>query len=250
MKTNHGILEAKSRGLLVGFAVLLMAAIFTFTGCPTDSDDGGDDLPPIDGQTTGITTVTETVKLAAAEGVPNVTGITIEEQTIPFDGEGASYGSWSVTDGELTLELDTPSGDNVNSSADWLEYFGFQFFIDTTGPNAVKAEPATGVNIASTGFFNSSTDDSYYIERSKQETDEKTYMKESSIVYIYVSGDITLSRGKVEISVGTFNAFNLPLKTGWNLVQTDTYANFTTMSATMTIKIANEDVPWTIYPAQ
>jgi hypothetical protein len=38
MKTNHGILEAKSRKLLAGFAVL-MAAIFTMTGCPTDRID-------------------------------------------------------------------------------------------------------------------------------------------------------------------------------------------------------------------
>jgi hypothetical protein len=31
------------RGHVFGFAVLLIAAIFTFTGCPTDPEDGGDD---------------------------------------------------------------------------------------------------------------------------------------------------------------------------------------------------------------
>jgi hypothetical protein len=35
MKTKHG--------LFLGFAVLLLAAIFTITGCPSDSDDDDND---------------------------------------------------------------------------------------------------------------------------------------------------------------------------------------------------------------
>jgi hypothetical protein len=44
MKTKHGILKAKTRSVLAGFAVLLMAAIFSLSSCGDgagDNSDGG-----------------------------------------------------------------------------------------------------------------------------------------------------------------------------------------------------------------
>jgi hypothetical protein len=242
MKTNHGILEAKSRKRLAGFAVLLVAAIFTMTGC--SADDDGDDLPPINEQTTGVPKVeVKDVKLAGA----GASKVTIVPQTI---GEG--YGTWSVTNGVLALTLDTPIADvDLQTSTDWLsnEEDGGRFFgsTDTDGDDAVKTDDKDGnVNIASQSFFPSPA---YYIERLKAENDDAAYVKSSNIVYIYVSKDITLSRGKVMIPdyCATYSAFNLPLKQGWNLMQSDLNVP-TGKDGTVTIKIADKDVPWTVYP--
>jgi hypothetical protein len=41
MITKHGLYQAKTRGILAGFAVLLLAAIFSLTGCSDDDDGGG-----------------------------------------------------------------------------------------------------------------------------------------------------------------------------------------------------------------
>jgi hypothetical protein len=45
MKTKHGILEATTRSVLAGLAVLLVAAMFTLAGCDDGGGGGNTDIP-------------------------------------------------------------------------------------------------------------------------------------------------------------------------------------------------------------
>jgi hypothetical protein len=82
-------------------------------------------------------------------------------------------------------------------------------------------------------------------------------MRGSSIGYVYVSKDVTLSREKsTQVSTWTdddgneqtyttiYNKFSLSLKSGWNLVQIDNDDKAT--NGTTTVKFADKDVPWSI----
>jgi hypothetical protein len=117
------------------------------------------------------------------------------------------------------------------------------------------------VNISSVDSFyyqDGSTGKQYSIGRTEGETDEKTYMNGSSIYYVYVSGDVTLTRAaktiKEEYEGNTqttnFADFNLSLKKGWNLIQTD--ESFTsndsgkTVAGSKSVNIASNDVPWSV----
>jgi hypothetical protein len=90
----------------------------------------------------------------------------------------------------------------------------------------------------------------FYILRFFEDADYTTYYNRYDIIHVYVSSDVTFTRGaktiKTEYSNGPINysAVNLPLKTGWNLVQTD--YNGTETSGTHTVKIATKNIPWTL----
>jgi hypothetical protein len=66
----------------------------------------------------------------------------------------------------------------------------------------------------------------------------------SIIYYVYVSGNVTLSRDKVPFNGDTYEAFNFGLETGWNLVQRD--SSSTEEGKVYTYKIADTDVPWIV----
>lgn len=57
MKIKHGILKAKMRSVLAGFAVLLLAATFTLTSC--GDDESGDPSSPSGGPTYTLIVSTE-----------------------------------------------------------------------------------------------------------------------------------------------------------------------------------------------
>jgi hypothetical protein len=102
----------------------------------------------------------------------------------------------------------------------------------------------SGVNIAVIRRFEAA---SGRLSRKSVETDYKTYGIGSEITYVYVSADVTLSRTAKSMNDGegrskSFSGFNIPLETGWNLVQVDYYQTQT--SASITIKTADKDVPW------
>jgi ribosomal protein S4E len=73
------------------------------------------------------------------------------------------------------------------------------------------------------------------------------------IQYVYVDRDCTVTRGatswtKTDDERGTYtvkyNAIDLQLKEGWNLVQQN--QNSTKTEDTITMKIADKDIPWYI----
>jgi hypothetical protein len=82
MKAKHG--------LFIGFAVLIVAAIFTFTGCPNDSGDGN----PLVGtwkEQGGdyIIEFTATIMKIGGDEFPYI----LSDTTITVDGSSAGYGT-------------------------------------------------------------------------------------------------------------------------------------------------------------
>ena len=93
----------------------------------------------------------------------------------------------------------------------------------------------------------------YDIIRWYSETDNATHGKAGGIIYVYVDKDCTITRAAkswTETDGGgqpinmSFAAVNLPLEKGWNLVQRDNSGEITD-TYTISLKIANTDVPWT-----
>jgi hypothetical protein len=84
----------KKHGLLFGFAVIAIAAIFTLTGCPTDSDDTGGG----NGNTPTVTSVTVTAAGSVAKG-----------QTLQFSAavvgtnDPSQSVTWSITTTGIAL---------------------------------------------------------------------------------------------------------------------------------------------------
>jgi hypothetical protein len=235
MRTKHG--------LFLGFAVLLLAEIFT--GCPTDGDsgdDGGLDLPDITEETSGRETITVTAAALESEDASDASGVTIPSQTI---GSGGGYGTWSVTAGKLTLTLNTPSGSDARVISDWFSNNGSgvgSLFGSVEGGNVVTVSDDTAQIVYVHNLKGTGNSTEYEIERRKYKTDNSTYSLGSNISYVYVDKDVTFTRAKKQIEETTYNAIALPLKTGWNLVQTD--SNYTRTSSTEAVKIADKDIPW------
>ncbi|MDR3171454.1 MAG: hypothetical protein LBU17_07485 [Treponema sp.] len=260
----------KKHGIFFGFAVLFLAAIFTMTGCPTD-DDGGDDggnnggldLPAITEETTGQAKIE--VNGATLVGENALAGkeatITIGEQTIPSYGGSEGYGTWWVNEGKFSLILNTPSDPYTEGISNWLDAESHFFGSIEAGYEVTVSDKSA--KIVTPYFSGSSGSIRYSVDRMKYETDETTYYNESTIQYVYVSKNVTLSREQKTITDedededegqsytynDTYSAFTLPLKAGWNLVQTDenmTLTSSSTINTTIAIKIADKDVPWTI----
>jgi hypothetical protein len=84
------------------------------------------------------------------------------------------------------------------------------------------------------------------IERYYQDTDMKTYATTSEIRYVYVNGDVTITRAAQIINEDgrdtAWAAIDLELKTGWNLVQIDRHETEDTKTAAL--KIADKEIPW------
>jgi hypothetical protein len=99
--------QVKTRSVLFGFAVLLLAAMFTFTGCPTDPDDDDGDSDP-DSDTRATLTAGSPVDALATDTTANVTftgatGITSLDAADFAVDNGASITSVSVNSGIATV---------------------------------------------------------------------------------------------------------------------------------------------------
>ncbi len=255
--------------LITILGILGLALVFGFTGCDPNGDDDDDqpgndrpatglNLPAIDEPTTGLSTVTVTDYDLGDEwndtSISDNTYITVSKAGSPSE----SVGTWSVTAGKLALEItEAPSADATIGVADLNgvnvdEYgsifgrtdAGYELTIDPT-------DSAARFGIASFGYFDINDQSTRYdLDRSARVSDETTYSDSSVIDYVYVSADVTITRAEKAwtetYTEGTYNmtyaAINLPLKAGWNLVQRDTY--MTSNSETITIKIADKNVPW------
>jgi hypothetical protein len=212
---------------------------------------------------TGDTTVSGWSAPAIAEPVTGRASITYTG--IALTGDGASITvprvtnadagtELSITGGKLTLTLTTPAAPLAISTLPIKKdandaYNGWGIFGNTNGDNALTFDPANGgVTAASIGSF--SVDNSgyggYKIARGAYDTDEAGYENGTEICYIYVSGDVTITRAAKTIGRNYYHAINLPLKAGWNLVQVD-QKRPKSGGSVFSVKIAGKDIPWRYY---
>jgi hypothetical protein len=219
--------------LLTG--LIALAAVITFSGCPTGDDDSSSS-----GETekvTGIPAVEESGILLVPWEDLEVESVTIPSQPVPGMGD-----SWfQVTKGKLSFKLGTP--DSLDSSM-----IGDVYELMFGPPAAGEVEISGSAKIKAFRAFHYYNDSiSYYIERYHSETDNN-YAKESFIYYIYVDKDCTLSRParnwQDEERNYNYEAVDLRLKAGWNLVQLDVGGTLPLSNLTATAKIADKDVPW------
>lgn len=93
----------------------------------------------------------------------------------------------------------------------------------------------------------------YLVYRYKEDTDGETYFFGSMIQYVYVDKDCTVTRDAASWTetddergayTVKYKAIDLQLKEGWNLVQQN--QNSTKTEDTITMKIADKDIPWYI----
>jgi hypothetical protein len=231
------------RFFLFGLPVLLLAWGLVLVGCGSDDDDGGDDginLPGITEETTGRATITGSNITVSGAGMPQE----LAEQT---DYNGAKF---SITGGKFSFTLpQSPTN---------LEAFGAEnknLLDELLGLGGSSSSGENSEGFVTVRRFSWSEDNTYYwIQREAYETDEKTYMDSSEITYVYVSKDVTLSCAAGEDTdtdgdetyIIRWGAVNFALKTGWNLVQTNSHGTQSgnTYTETVTVKIADKDVPW------
>jgi hypothetical protein len=223
--------------LLTGLIALAAVTI----GCPTGDDDSSSpptefQFPPIDEPTTGQAQVT-----GSNISLTDYTGGDIPSTSSAYEGS-----TFWVTGGKLSFTLDTPTSfyqPGVDPDFFGRTSAGYEVTVSDSSTQAALFEGFSSPNNGTT------------IARYKFDTDGKTYQLECKIAYIYVDRNCTFSREAKEwiktdnpSYTEKYAAFNLELKTGWNLVQTDTYAIRT--EGTTTLRIATKDVPWSIVPQQ
>jgi hypothetical protein len=229
----------KKKVFVLGLLATALAVGLVLAGC--DTGGGGDDgdglqLPSIDEETTGLTTVT-----GSNISVPGL------DSSLSHTQEATDGVAFSVADGKFSFTLSTPNNTSVwdNSGLGWY-LFGK---VDADYEAAVTPNDAA---FALVDEFSWGEDNQIY--RMAIDTNKKTYMNRSEIVYVYVSKDVTLSRAAKtwtytdeEWTENTnWNEVNLALKTGWNLVQIDSHETESgnTGTETATVKIATNNVPW------
>jgi hypothetical protein len=233
------------RFFLFGLPVLLLALGLVLAGCGGDDDEdggGGDglNLPELHEPTTGLKLVSNPIDGISLTGLPLVLAETTDDKGVKF----------SIEDGKFLFRLpENPATQKTltNWGKDLLEILFYDKAANgyTTTPN--DAIDATFASV--TGIHWNDDSASYSVFREAVKTDEETYEYSSKIVYVYVNKDVTLSRTATTLTNTQIGAVNLALKTGWNLVQTDrhiTASGGTVSSITITVKIADKDVPWTL----
>jgi hypothetical protein len=153
-----------------------------------------------------------------------------------------------VASGKLSFTLGTPGNEKLGPVSNLNGDDDSDFFGKTDSGYELTIPEPTAKYAVFQGFGKNIGQNSYKIQRIAEDTDGATYMDYSIIVYVYVDKDVTLSRdAKSWTDNGetvSYTAINLPLIHGWNLVQTDLHQTET--SATVTVKIADKNVPWTV----
>ncbi|GHT73413.1 hypothetical protein FACS1894124_1760 [Spirochaetia bacterium] len=229
------------KAIMVGMLAAVLAFGLVLAGCDNGNGGGDDDgpLPGIKEETTGKETI--------AYSDISVSGIA-----------NASYANTSngytiaVSGGKLTLSLTTPTyTEPVSGFGSWLFGQDYSSWNNATNSavytNPFTASPAN-VNIAVQDSFAVDSNWTESVARYWEDTDGTTYQKSSQIVYVYVSGDVALTRAAIKRNGDhgdpdtNYAAISLSLKKGWNLVQVD--SNYTASGGSVTVKIADKDIPW------
>jgi hypothetical protein len=241
MKTKRFFLFGLSAVLLA--LGLVLAASLTLAGCGGDDGDGGGgglDLPGIDEETTGRSSISGTNISVTGTGMPQA----LETKT-------GSYGeTFSITGGKLSFTLSaSPSGAQAFASNS-----GLQWKLFGNGDSDYTVNPTNALFATVSGFYWNDGNVGYEISRAAYKTDYATYQIISEIIYVYADKDVTLSRAAKnwtqeyggQTSNYQWGAVNLALKTGWNLVQIDSDAtgNENNFTEKVTVKIADKNVPW------
>jgi hypothetical protein len=197
---------------------------------------GGLALDPIAEPATGQASIT--VTNAAITGTPPADGTS-------YSANVGGLSNATVSGGKLSFTLGTPSSGLAAitelNGKDNGDVNGSLFGMTTSG-YALTISDLSAQYLIVSNFSNNGT----AISREAWEADGKTYFYGSFIVYVYVNKNVTLTRAAKDIPKNghliPYAAINLPLKTGWNLVQFDTYEK--PPVSIVTVKIAGDDVPW------
>jgi hypothetical protein len=241
MKTKRFFLFGLPAVLLAVSASLALGLVLA--GCGGDDDDGGG-LPGIDEPTTGQAEVKGTGISVSGEDMIQELG----SQTNSYNGS-----TFFIAGGKFSFTLSTPSNPQTLGSNGYLRR---TLFGDEGVPDYTATPDDATFAIVSEFSWDGNENTWCRIIRGKVDTDNKTYLNSSEIVYVYASEDVTLSHAKNDWTKSGegmtrnyhWGAVNLPLKTGWNLVQIDSNAtadeSTSTYTMTGTVKIATDDVPW------
>jgi hypothetical protein len=242
------------------FWLIMLAASLAFslalTGCEQDSDDDGEGFSePTTGQ--------QTIKYENVDLVYEYDA-SIPVTDLNCEGTLENGVTCSVTNGKLTATFSTPNSSDTAELARELAWFlfdaGRQFTIMPTEKNTT----VKGVIVSGLSAKVDSTSNTWAaFRRHTVSTDGETYVNEntiyhigneSTIYYIYVDGDVTISSGKItekdnEHDSTIYNAVNISLKKGWNLIQRDRNTKATSedgVTITVSLSIAHTNLPWTV----
>ncbi|MDR1232139.1 MAG: hypothetical protein LBK61_12170 [Spirochaetaceae bacterium] len=249
-----------------------------------DSDSIELNLPPLEAETTGQKTIEETVTsedVVLASSNPE--GLKMPDEFAEMiDARGVTI---TITDGDLTFTLpETPTSDAIGyGPAAWndkdsppfrvaAELFGesptWNLYVEPVTFEGIEVtikdgtgtpidEKEATIEFALIDRVSWNIKNTYYWLDRKTEKSSSGNSNSSKIVYVYVSENVTLSRdAKVVNSNYTYQsdvnwgAVDLALEEGWNLVQIDTSTTYNmsdkTSTKDVTVKIAEENVPWTL----
>ncbi|MDR2177862.1 MAG: hypothetical protein LBP20_07485 [Treponema sp.] len=243
-----------------GLAVLTI----TFAAC---KNDGGSPSPsvddPLDTPVDLLDTLLDTLgdlDQAKVTGQPDISvtgaalgGDKVGNVTITGGNEADGY-NLSVTGGKLTLNLTTPT--NLGNESDQQGHFpGLKIMLlgSTDAAPEGTFNPSDAEFCFCSSFSGTGDGSTYYVYRYAAQTGAETYFVDITIHYVYVDKDCSIISAAKDIS-GTddgvawtdhYDKVDLSLKTGWNLIQVN--RNGTEKGMTVTVKIADKDIPWEIY---
>jgi hypothetical protein len=242
-----------AKAAALGLCVLALVFGFALAGCDNPAGgDGGDETPGF--QATGLPEVRGT-NIPLVQGRRGlIYGETFDLNALNVTGSPRAQDgimSYSVANGKFSFSLGTPAP-AVSESVTQSIVMGLGVFPNSTSgdPAWAVTETPPGRHMKCVGSFTVNSSERTYISRSTTQYDQSGDFVNSGIMYVYVDGDVTLSRGeKTDAPSGityTITAFNLPLRAGWNLVQRDQQVRSSPgLSSTTTVKIADRDIPWT-----
>jgi hypothetical protein len=163
----HGVCgtnsQTKTHGVLAGFAVLLLAAIFTFTGCPTDPDDEPDTRVEL---TAGVAVNVAVTATTANVTFTGATGLTLAAAEFAVSAGGtiskvavaSDTATVSVTFGANTTAI-TAKTYTVSIASDSTKIKGSGTVVITqAGSTADKATLTIAINTANTAQVSAKVD--------------------------------------------------------------------------------------------
>ena len=239
----------QKHGLLFGFAVIAIAAMFTFTGCPTDGNDNGDgsgigDLPNGNlGTTFSITS--EQVYTKTNDSPPVYTATSInEKQTVTISG---ATGTVSKTDGKLTVSITAaPAGLSPISGLT-------SALLPMLGLTAKRYASITPSDDTAKFTILKLITDSKNLSYEKNTTFAR-FGTQELVQYVYVDKNVTITGMGKSTTAGSgtikTNDFTLNLRTGWNAIYTKTSRRTTTLSYIDTVSMAvgnPANLEWSYY---